>query len=155
MERIKKQHFETVTKFSITGYGLGGLISRYAIGVLHQRKFFENVTPVNFCAFATPHIGLPRYPHLFSTFAHSLGPKWLSRTGEQIFLLDKWSSSGRPLLAVMADPGIIASWFPLRHELLNMICRSNFLSGFRLVHTQNYLCKCVSGPHISSFNAIK
>lgn len=29
----------------------------------------------------------------------------LSRTGEQFYCVDKFSSSGRPLLEVMADPG--------------------------------------------------
>lgn len=94
-----------VTQFSITGYSLGGLVSRYAIGVLHQRKFFEEISPVNFNTFATPHLGLPRYPNFFSALATSLGPTFLSRTGEQFFALDKWSSTGSPLLAVMADPG--------------------------------------------------
>jgi hypothetical protein len=95
-----------VTKLSVTGYSLGGLVSRYLIGVLHQRKFFENVTPVNFNTFATPHIGLPRYPNFFSALANSFGPRLLSRTGEQFFAVDKWSPSGKPLLAVMADPGM-------------------------------------------------
>ena len=104
MENLKQRGL-TVTKFSVTGYSLGGLVSRYLIGVLHQRRFFENVTPVNFNTFATPHIGLPRYPNFFSALANSLGPRLLSRTGEQFFAVDKWSPSGRPLLAVMADPG--------------------------------------------------
>lgn len=99
-----KEMGRVVTKFSITGYSLGGLVSRYVIGVLHQRKFFDNVTPVNFNTFATPHIGLPRYPNFFSALANSLGPKLLSRTGEQFFAVDKWSPSGRSLLSVMADP---------------------------------------------------
>ena len=150
-----EENGQVVTKFSITGYSLGGLVSRYVIGVLHQRKFFENVTPVNFNTFATPHIGLPRYPNFFSALANSLGPRLLSRTGEQFFAVDKWSPSGRPLLAVMADPGMIASWFPLRHDLLGMIYRSDFLSGFRVVPTQNHLRKRVSGPHISPSSAIE
>ena len=112
-----------MTKLSVTGYSLGGLVSRYLIGVLHQRKFFENVTPVNFNTFATPHIGLPRYPNFFSALANSLGPKLLSRTGEQFFAVDKWSPSGRPLLAVMADPGTVAQC----HSLSGGICLTSRL----------------------------
>ncbi|KAI0766616.1 putative serine esterase-domain-containing protein [Trametes elegans] len=93
-----------VTRFSVTGYSLGGLIARYVVGILHQRGFFNNVTPVNFNTIATPHVGLPRYPTLISSVANYLGPKLLSRTGEQFFLVDKWSQNGRPLLEVMADP---------------------------------------------------
>ncbi|KAG6914058.1 hypothetical protein DXG01_002735 [Tephrocybe rancida] len=100
LEKDKK----TVSKFSITGYSLGGLIARYVIGILHQRGFFKDIVPVNFNTVATPHIGLPRYPSFLSAVTSSLGPKLLSRTGEQFYLADKWSSSGRALIEVMADP---------------------------------------------------
>ncbi|KAJ6591588.1 DUF676-domain-containing protein [Mycena vulgaris] len=93
----------TVTRFSITGYSLGGLVARYVVGILRQRGFFENVAPVNFNTIATPHLGLPRYPSFFSSLASVLGPKLLSRTGEQFYCVDKWSARGRPLLEVMAD----------------------------------------------------
>ncbi|KAG6829371.1 hypothetical protein H0H87_011607 [Tephrocybe sp. NHM501043] len=95
---------KTVSKFSVTGYSLGGLIARYVIGILHQKGFFKDVIPANFNTVATPHIGLPRYPSFISAVTSSLGPKLLSRTGEQFYLVDKWSSSGRPLIEVMADP---------------------------------------------------
>lgn len=97
---------KTVTRFSITGYSLGGLVARYLVGVLHQRKFFETVTPVNFMTVATPHIGLVRYPTFRSSLFAYLGPRLLSRTGEQFYAMDKWSANGRPLLEVMADPGM-------------------------------------------------
>ncbi|KAH9908811.1 putative serine esterase-domain-containing protein [Fomitopsis serialis] len=93
-----------VTRFSMTGYSLGGLVSRYAVGILHQRGFFENVAAVNFNTVATPHIGLPRYRTFISSVASFLGPTLLSRTGEQFWAVDKWSPRGRPLLEVMADP---------------------------------------------------
>ncbi|KAL1666364.1 putative serine esterase-domain-containing protein [Schizophyllum commune] len=93
-----------VTKFSITGYSLGGLISRYVIGILHQQGFFEKITPVNFNTVATPHLGLLRYDSFWSSLSHSLGPRLLSRTGEQFYFVDRWSAKGRPLLEVMADP---------------------------------------------------
>ncbi|OCH96230.1 DUF676-domain-containing protein [Obba rivulosa] len=108
-EEVKRLEGEgkKVTRFSITGYSLGGLISRYVVGILHQRKFFENVTPVNFNTFATPHIGLPRYRTILSSVFSALGPTLLSRTGEQFYAVDKWSARGRPLLEVMADPNRI------------------------------------------------
>jgi hypothetical protein len=93
-----------VTRFSVTGYSLGGLVARYAIGVLRQSKFFETVQPVNFNTLATPHIGIPRFPSVFSSISAFLGPKLLSRSGEQFFCVDKWSPRGRPLVEVLADP---------------------------------------------------
>ncbi|PAV23659.1 hypothetical protein PNOK_0072700 [Pyrrhoderma noxium] len=96
-----------VIKFSITGYSLGGLVSRYVIGILHQRGFFKEVKPVNFTTFATPHIGLVRTGSIFSSIAFALGPKLLSRTGTQFYAVDSWGESGRCLLEVMADPKAI------------------------------------------------
>ncbi|EJD07230.1 DUF676-domain-containing protein [Fomitiporia mediterranea MF3/22] len=93
-----------VVKFSIAGYSLGGLLSRYVVGILYQRNFFTHIKPVNFATFATPHIGLVRAASLWSTITWFLGPRMLSRTGEQFYAVDKWGVSGRALLEVMADP---------------------------------------------------
>ena len=82
------------------------LIEPNHVSILHQRKFFDTVTPVNFNTIATPHIGLLAFPTLFSRLTNTLGPKLLSRTGEQFYGVDKWSERGRPLLEVMADPRI-------------------------------------------------
>ncbi|KZV67033.1 DUF676-domain-containing protein, partial [Peniophora sp. CONT] len=93
-----------VTRLSVMGYSLGGLIARYVIGILHQKGMFNTIKPVNFATFASPHLGLLQYPTLFSKLAHKFGPYLLSRTGEQFYAVDKWSKRGRPLVEVMADP---------------------------------------------------
>ncbi|KAF6761690.1 lipid particle protein [Ephemerocybe angulata] len=103
VEALEKDGGE-VKKLSVTGYSLGGLVARYVVGILSQQGFFDKVTPVNFNTIATPHIGLPRYPSFISSVFSTLGPKLLSRTGEQFYCVDKWSPKGRPLLVVMADP---------------------------------------------------
>lgn len=111
-----------VSRFSVMGYSLGGLLARYVIGyafwihqsgstlirsfrILHQSKFFEVITPVNFNTVATPHIGIPRFPTAMSTISSYLGSKFLSRTGEQFYFTDEWSPKGRPLVEVLGDPG--------------------------------------------------
>ena len=83
---------------------MGGLIARYLLGILHTRNFFDTIAPVNFTTIATPHVGIPRYPSFMSSIASKLGPRMLSRSGEQFFHADSWSVTGRPLLIVMADP---------------------------------------------------
>jgi len=75
------------------------------LSILHQRNFFDTVTPVNFNTIATPHIGLLCYPTFFSRLYAVFGPRVLSRTGEQFYATDKWSKTGKPLLEVMADSG--------------------------------------------------
>ncbi|KAI9511411.1 putative serine esterase-domain-containing protein [Russula earlei] len=104
IERLEEQG-DKVTRFSVTGYSLGGLLARYVVGILNQRKFFVTVTPVNFNTIATPHIGLLTYPSFLSRLGSLLGPRLLSRTGEQFYGVDKWSNTGKSLLEVMADPG--------------------------------------------------
>eukprot|EP00955_Chlamydomonas_euryale_P049473 354264-Chlamydomonas_euryale.AAC.2 len=54
-----------VTKLSFIGYSLGGLISRYAVGILYARGWLAGgsgggVEPVNFVTVAAPHIGAYR-----------------------------------------------------------------------------------------------
>ncbi|KAF9509632.1 hypothetical protein BS47DRAFT_1396681 [Hydnum rufescens UP504] len=85
---IEQNEMKRVTRFSITGYSLG---------------FFENVKPVNFDTIATPHLGIPVYPNLWSPIFAVLGPRLLSRTGKQFYATDKWDEpEGAPLLEIMS-----------------------------------------------------
>ena len=97
-----------ITKISVIGYSLGGLVARYAIGLLYSKKLFEQVAPVNFTTFATPQLGVrtPRRGYLSNAY-NVLGARILSTSGRQIFLIDKFRDTGRPLLSVLADPDTI------------------------------------------------
>ncbi|EMD90613.1 hypothetical protein COCC4DRAFT_19893 [Bipolaris maydis ATCC 48331] len=93
-----------ITKISIIGYSLGGLVSRYAIGLLYRRGIFDKIRPINFTTFATPHLGVRTplkgyHSHLWNV----LGARTLSMSGRQLFGVDKFRDTGRPLLAVLAD----------------------------------------------------
>jgi Putative serine esterase (DUF676) len=106
---------------------MGGLVSRYAIGLLYADKFFDNVKPVNFTTFATPHLGT-RKPSagspgdtLVNRTFNFLIPKFIGRTGTfsfphfqsqnpqkqtvirgpQLFLED--NDKEQPLLVAMAE----------------------------------------------------
>ncbi|KAH9066842.1 DUF676-domain-containing protein [Lactarius vividus] len=103
IEKLEKGG-KTVTRFSVTGYSLGGLLARYVVGILHQRQFFAAVTPVNFNTIATPHIGLLEYPSLRSRLSSIVVPRLFSRTGKQFYAVDRWSNTGKSLLEIMTDP---------------------------------------------------
>jgi hypothetical protein len=96
---------QKIRKLSVIGYSLGGLVSRYAIGLLHAQGWLDKVEPVNFTTFATPHVGV-RTPlkgirgHIWN----GLGPKTVSMSGQQLFMVDSFRNTGRPLLSVLADP---------------------------------------------------
>jgi Putative serine esterase (DUF676) len=90
------------------GYSLGGLVSRYAVGLLYSKGWFDKLQPVNFTTFATPHLGvrtplLGFHNHLWNV----LGARTLAMSGRQLFLIDSFRDTGRPLLAVLADPSSI------------------------------------------------
>jgi hypothetical protein len=77
----------------------------YPFRILYQRGFFKTVKPINFSTVATPHLGMPQHPQMFSIMFAVFGPGLLSRTGEQLNFVDIWVTSGKPLLEVMSDPG--------------------------------------------------
>ncbi|EXJ81640.1 hypothetical protein A1O1_07705 [Capronia coronata CBS 617.96] len=97
-----------ITKFSIVGYSLGGLVARYAVGLLDSKGYFDKISPINFTTFATPHLGV-RTPltgyqnHLWNV----LGARTLSASGRQLFMIDKFRNTDRPILSVLADPDSI------------------------------------------------
>lgn len=96
---------QKIKKLSVIGYSLGGLVSRYAIGLLYAQGWLEKVEPVNFTTFATPHVGV-RTPlkGIRGQIWNGLGPKTVSTSGQQLFLVDSFRDTGRPLLSVLADP---------------------------------------------------
>ncbi|ROV89845.1 hypothetical protein VMCG_09497 [Cytospora schulzeri] len=93
-----------IKKLSVVGYSLGGLVARYAIGLLYAKGVLDQLECMNFTAFASPFIGV-RTPlhgganHLWNV----LGARTLSTSGRQLFTIDKFRNTGRPLLAVLAD----------------------------------------------------
>lgn len=97
-----------VTKISIVGYSLGGLVARYVIGLLYAKGYFDRIQPVNFTTFATPHLGV-RSPLLgpHNYLWNVLGARTLSTSGRQLFTVDSFRDTGRPLLTVMADPSSV------------------------------------------------
>lgn len=96
-----------VVKLSVVAYSLGGLISRFAIGLLYQRGLFETVEPCNYTTFASPHAGtLALGDNLVARLFNKIGPWFLAYTSQQLFLADRLPPSHRPLLETMADPDL-------------------------------------------------
>jgi hypothetical protein len=56
---LEEDQPKRVTQLSFIGYSLGGLICRYAVGILHAEGWFEQsgIEPTNFITVATPHLG--------------------------------------------------------------------------------------------------
>lgn len=94
-----------IRKLSVVGYSLGGLVARYAIGLLYAKGVLDELECQTFTAFASPFLGV-RTPlrgwanHVWNV----LGARTLSLSGRQLFCIDKFRDTGKPLLAVLADP---------------------------------------------------
>ncbi|TPX13980.1 uncharacterized protein E0L32_005680 [Thyridium curvatum] len=97
-----------IKKLSVVGYSLGGLVARYAIGLLYARGALEGLECMNFTAFASPFLGT-RSPlkGWANTLFNVLGARTLSASGHQLFGIDSFRGTGRPLVAVLADPSSI------------------------------------------------
>lgn len=48
ISRLESEQGTKIKKISIAGYSLGGLISRYAIGLMYGSGLFDRIEPVNF-----------------------------------------------------------------------------------------------------------
>ncbi|CAG8026065.1 unnamed protein product [Penicillium salamii] len=99
---------QKITKISMVGYSLGGLLARYAIGLLEAQGLLDKLEPMNFTTFATPHVGVraPLKGWKDSIF-NVLGARTISQSGRQMFLIDQFRDTGRSLLSVLADPDSI------------------------------------------------
>jgi hypothetical protein len=99
---------QVIKKLSVIGYSLGGLVARYAVGLLYHKGWFDKLEPVNFTTFASPHLGV-RTPLLgfHNHIWNVVGARTLSTSGRQLFTIDRFRDTGRPLLSVIADPDSI------------------------------------------------
>ncbi|KAF9121127.1 hypothetical protein BGW39_010832 [Mortierella sp. 14UC] len=110
-DNTNKKTSRKVTQFSFLGYSLGGLIGRFAMGLLDMEKFFDpveqggqGIEPVYFVTMATPHLGIRKPPQThFSKVFNYLSSRMLSRTGEQLQLIDDYAN-GKPILLAMSEP---------------------------------------------------
>ena len=106
--RELKDEGHNIKKISVIGYSLGGLIARYTIGLLLSRGLFDTIQPMNFTTFASPHLGV-RTPNrgYGSQVWNVLGSRTLSASGRQLFLIDSFRDTGRPLISILADSNSI------------------------------------------------
>lgn len=104
IEELKSDGFK-IDRFSIVGYSLGGLIARFCVGLLDSKGYFEYMKPVNFTTFASPHLGVRTPLRGYQNQVWNvLGARTLSASGRQLFTVDNFRDTGRPLLSVLADP---------------------------------------------------
>lgn len=91
----------------------GRYSTRYSQWYTHSTHGFDTLKVItkhtqNFTTFASPHLGV-RTPLVgwHNDLWNRFGGRTLSVSGQQLFLIDTFRDTGKPLLAVLADPGSI------------------------------------------------
>lgn len=74
-----------ITDISMVGLSLGGLYSRFAVGLLHY-QYGELIRFRNFVTLACPHLGVRR--HINWVYEAAVEAGLLGRTGTEITLKD-------------------------------------------------------------------
>ena len=121
LEAIKNRGGK-ITKLSIVGYSLGGLVARYAIGLLFARGVLDNLECMNFTAFASPFLGVrsPRRGALSRIF-NVLGADIISIRAAAIWCRQvprhrqtACCRLGGPKIHIHVRPGQVQPSYPLR-----------------------------------------
>lgn len=155
LERLAAQGCH-IKKLSVVGYSLGGLVARYAVGLLQANGWLDKLEPVNFTTFASPHVGvrspIKGFPnHIWNV----LGARTVSMSGRQLFMIDQFRETGKPLLSVLADPDSI-----FMRGLAKFKHRSvygNIVNDRSTVFYTTGICKVnpFTDPETTNFNYVK
>ncbi|PRT55061.1 hypothetical protein B9G98_02681 [Wickerhamiella sorbophila] len=95
----------SVDSLSLMGYSMGGLMVRYAAGVLYTQGLFDKVAPGTMTTMFTPHLGVNVLGgQLSANIFNFIGSYSMARTSRQVFLRDANEKSGTPLFEHMLDP---------------------------------------------------
>lgn len=90
-----------ITKISIIGYSLGGLVSRFVVGKMFTEcaEYFKGIEPVLFLTVASPHLGIRFFnpsSSIFRTFLNPvltvLGSNALGKSGRELFIANRYSN---------------------------------------------------------------
>lgn len=88
----------SAVQLSFVGHSLGGLIARFAIGLMHQRRLLDRLRPVSYVAVASPHLGVRRASTWLGSLQERAGEALYGRhrTMDQLMMRD--TDDARPLL---------------------------------------------------------
>ncbi|KXS09635.1 DUF676-domain-containing protein [Gonapodya prolifera JEL478] len=92
-----------VSKFSFLGYSLGGLITRYAAGILWSAGYFKERIMMSYTSFATPHLGAtPSTSPVWRTVQETAAVNFLGQTGDDMTFIPP-ANAQKPILERLAD----------------------------------------------------
>lgn len=80
---------KSYNSISFITHSFGGLVARYAIGILYEKKIFEHIYPLMYVSIATPHLGILNSGKFITHKIVNFSAKYLAgHTGKELMLLD-------------------------------------------------------------------
>ncbi|CAG8548870.1 8288_t:CDS:10 [Diversispora eburnea] len=122
---FKKQHDNTkkITKISFIGYSLGGLMARYAIGILYKNGIFNEITPMR---------SDDRYLTKVINWTTS---NLMSNSGEQLQYIDNFKNMNEPLLYILSNPNKI--FYKALTKFKKLVLFANGIDIIDMISLQN------------------
>lgn len=112
-----------ISKISVLGYSLGGLIARFVIGKMFTDciEIYKNIEPIIFITLATPHVGVNFYnPNktalqsvLYSTLT-LLGSNILGKSGSELFI----KNSGNDIILRLSTGDFIENLKKFKYRIV-------------------------------------
>lgn len=93
-----------ISELSIVGYSMGGLMARYAVGLLYTRGIFDEITPRALVTTCSPHIGVNVLSKSKGARLFNFVGSWsMARTSRQAFLRDSDQPHQLPLFLYLTQ----------------------------------------------------
>lgn len=95
---IKEFKDGQITKISIVGYSMGGLIARFVVGKMFSEfgQIFGGMEPQLFLTMASPHLGVQfynpnasKFKRVFQPILRGVGSNILGKTGRELFITNR------------------------------------------------------------------
>lgn len=125
---IKKFHKQNrdskITKISVVGYSLGGLVARFVIGKCFTecKDIFKDMKPFIFMTVASPHLGIQFYDKsrfnswILNPIKKFLGSMFLGKSGRELFIID--SGNRGPMLVRLCQNEYFYALSLFQHRIL-------------------------------------
>ncbi|CEI91149.1 hypothetical protein RMCBS344292_05449 [Rhizopus microsporus] len=94
----------TVTHFSIFGHSMGGIVARFAIGILDRQGVFTNIQLMNYISVVSPHLSIYiPYQEWYGRAINEIVKIGGCPITDQLSFCDSFRE-GKPLWEILADP---------------------------------------------------
>ncbi|AMD22981.1 HHR212Cp [Eremothecium sinecaudum] len=147
---------EKFDRISFIGYSMGGLVSRFMIGVMFSecREIFRHLKPTIYMTFATPHLGVQYYfpkdrthpaKKAALSFMDIIGPHLSGQSGRQLFLKNEDDDT----LVRLTEAHFLETLGQFKYRICIANVRNDFTVAFYTSYITNY------DPFIETDNKIK